>query len=1321
MRVRRPALAGIAGLAATAVLTGLIQAAPAFADPGPADPKPSGVQASGGQTAGGQASDPPTRVPDPAKRLGKQWRTSPDRAVTTAADSGGLKILVADSKDAYEWRTVATLAEPGMPADAWIGNSCVMDRDHAAVVYAPRTFTNKPDLMQGGAFAAVVDLKSGRVTKLPFTASLAYFDPTCNPETRTAVFSAFRDHRTRLVTVDTSGRTAADTKVDGQLTSAVPVKDGLVAAHGGKLVHVNPEDGKRRTLAAAEGVPFDIRPTSKGIAFLDRDGSTARARLWKGRGTPTTLAKGRLGEVALEQGTGGRAFLTGDTTEAELGGTAVTRLDVPAGTEVSSHGRLAVDPVLMPGVRTGLDRIGNAGKGFKKAEPSPRERMTEDPTDEDAAQPTVHSVATATGKKITQTVADTTGATGKESFSPALPATGESGRAAGKGTRAPQADARANNPVDTDRWCSIPRNDVKALALQPTPNQVEWAVNMAIRGELRAKWIKQGGWRSSLGTVDPQGMFPAPELKGGGRIPAQVLLGVLAQESNLWQAEGGAIPGQMGNPQAAIAGFYGHKGETSAEYWQIKWTLSDCGYGVGQVTDGMRLAGYEKEGETSLSPAKQRAVALDYSVNIAASMYILADKWNQVHTAGQKITVNNDDPSKPENWFAALWNYNLGFNENKGDGKPWGLGWYNNPANPFYPASRHPFMSDPRDAAKPQNWPYQEKVMGWAAWSMDTGYSYSTDGRQDWPGESGFSSAGFRPAWWVNPGQRDRVKPPLDAFCNDTNNCDAANPPDCPDAKCYEKYWWRGANVTWKANCEADCGHENIKYVTLREEPGRGTRLKYGTPECNSAPAGALIVESVPDNTDTYSSCGSSGTDAGSFQFTFHPNPAATGPGLGPFEAKGDLHQIGGGLGGHFWYTHTRDAAHLGGPGGRMTIDGTWTLGRDVDWARVYAHMPDTGAHTQQAHYVIKGVAGGDRHRYVNTHFSKNTWVELGVYRFTGTPRVELTNTTDDGTADEDVAWDAVAFQPLAGKPKHMVVAMGDSYTSGEGAGSYSPESDRDHGKSTWNACRRSDNSWPRKVVLPGQSSSLGELSKARSTSVDFLDVSCSGAHTWQMTSGNPTPWGKIGNYREKSQLDSGVLSADTTLVMLTIGGNDGDNFTNAVTNCYVIGVCDPDDYRGKVDQAVEDTGMLLAQIAAEAPNAQIVLMGYPRLVSDSPCVTANFDALNSLADYVRDKQKAKVEELRKSGSKVAFADPIPAFKGHGICDSDEWINRVVAGPNGDGDFHDGDPANQAPCLPWPGQNVCASLESFHPKNAGTTGYARVMDKALADMGYKGS
>ncbi|MFF3857508.1 hypothetical protein, partial [Micromonospora sp. NPDC002575] len=127
---------------------------------------------------------------------------------------------------------------------------------------------------------------------------------------------------------------------------------------------------------------------------------------------------------------------------------------------------------------------------------------------------------------------------------------------------------------------------------------------------------------------------------------------------------------------------------------------------------------------------------------------------------------------------------NLGFNPAGAPSEPWGLGWYNNPANPLYPPHRLPFLDTSlnpdanHDAAHPQDWPYEEKVMGWAAWSIDAGYSYATSGRQDWPGESGFASAGFRPAWWVNDLQRSDVSPPLDAFCNAANDCDPDNPPE---------------------------------------------------------------------------------------------------------------------------------------------------------------------------------------------------------------------------------------------------------------------------------------------------------------------------------------------------------------------------------------------------------------------------------------------------------------------------------------------------------------------------------------------------------------
>ncbi|MCX4406436.1 Tat pathway signal protein [Streptomyces sp. NBC_01764] len=965
--------------------------------------------------------------------LGKGWKTSTDRAVTAVADSDGLHLLAADSTTGYDWKTVTVLSEPQLPADTWIGNSCVMDDHHAAVAYAPRTFTNKPDLMMGGAFTAIVNLDDGSVTKLPFTASLAYFDPTCNPATHTAVFTALHDAKTRLVTVNAKGTTVADTTANGEITSAVPTKDGVVAAAGNRLVHVD-RKGKTAELAATKHAPYGIRVTGDGrVSYIDRTGDTDANVQTYAHGKKTTVASGQIAAMNLRQGTDGTVYLTGKASHGKgFTSSGIKTLGVSPDAEVSTHGRLAVDPVVSPAVLAGVDRINNAGRGFTKT--ASKEPAAETTPGHISHVLTITGAVPGTGKHTKQKAAEP-GSTAGGTPSPTL--TGSSKpQMSTMSVLTTAADSRANDPVDSDRWCSVPRNDVATQALQPTPNQVEWAVDMAVQGNLRSGYLTQGGWRSQTGisTIDPQGLFPKPALTGGGRIPAQVQLGILAQESNLWQAESGAIPGQMGSPLAAVDGFYGHEtGGSLSDFWAIHWNLSDCGYGVGQVTDGMRLAGYEKEHETSLPVSTQRAVAIDYTTNIAASLYILADKWNEVHESGQTIAVNNDDPAKPENWFTAVWNYNLGFNKKADEATNgnWGLGWYNNPANPVYPASRLAFMNtdlDPlaaKDAAHPQNWPYEEKVMGWASWSIDTGHSYATSGRQDWPGESGFSSAGFRPAYWNGTNgtvidqasakyHRAHATPPLDAFCNTKNNCDTANPPDCPDADCYKQYWWHESSTTWKSDCATSCGFENIKYVTAVSEPGRGTRLQYGTPVCSGAPSGAKVVDSVPAGTNTWSSCGTTTTD-GSFKFTFYPDPNATGPGLGQYDAKADLHQIGGGYQGHFWYTHARDADHLGGDAGRMTILGDWQLNSAISGgqAKVYVHIPDTGAQVPNASYKIITPFDTVTKTIDQGANASNTWVSLGAYNFKDQPpHVQLSNSTADGAADKDVAYGAVAFVP---------------------------------------------------------------------------------------------------------------------------------------------------------------------------------------------------------------------------------------------------------------------------------------------------------------------
>ncbi|MEV5240868.1 hypothetical protein AB0K89_17455 [Streptomyces cinnamoneus] len=1332
---------------------------------------------------------PPGRVTDPDGNLGKDWKTSKDRAVTAAADVGGLKILVADSETAYEWRTAAVLAEPGVSADSWIGNQCLMDRDHVATVYAPRSFTNKPDLMQGGAFAAIVDVRTGAVQKLPFTASLASFDPSCNTQTHTAAFTAFRgmnDPRTtqtRVVTVDTAGKALGKTAVQGEFTSAVPVEDGAVAASGRDLVHID-RSGTVKSLATGDGVPFDIRPAQGGkIGFVDRkDAKTAQAKVWHGRGKPAVVASGKLGELGLMPGEQGRVFLTGTPQGApKVEGTGVTRINAPAAKDISTRGRLAVDPVLTPGVRAGLARIKDAGKGFTTAEPDPQRRSAQAPeTVAGTEAVTVTSTATATGKKISQTVADTTAPGGKNP-SPALPAggTGASDNASNDGktkarrtahesaSRSLAADAdAAGDPRDTDRICAVSRNDVDAQALQPTPNQVEWAVDMAVRGQLRAPYLRQGGYRSQagLGTIDPQGLFPPPTLNGGGRIPANVMLGIMAQESNLWQAEGGALPGQMGNPLAAMDGYYGRKADKDDpdSYWRIHWDKSDCGYGVGQVTDGMRLAGHEKEGEKSLSPALQKAVAIDYATNIAASMKILADKWNEVHTDGQKVTVNNDDPSKVENWFTAVWNYNLGFNPVSAADKNagyWGLGWYNNPANPLYAKGwGHPFMdtdaggpSALKDAAHPQDWPYQEKVMGWAAWSIDTGFSYSTDGRQDWPGESGFSSAGFRPAWWTDKRFRSQVSPALDAFCNAANGCDAQNPPQCTKEECYRQYWWNRPNVTWKPDCTSTCGQESIKYATLIQEPGRGHRLLKGTPVCSGAPSEAKVVASVPDGTETWSDCGKV-SSAGSFQFRFNADSDKR------YEGKEDLHQIGGGYGGHYWYAHTRDREHLGGDGGRMAVTGTWTLGQDLDWARVLVHLPDTGAHTRKAKYHVVNTDSTSADRYVPQRAGR--WVSLGVFHFTGRPGVSLSNDTKDGTADEDIAWGAVAFQPLSGKPKNMVVAMGDSYSSGEGASEvdrdYYPETnyrDKNNDKAR-NACHRSRYAWSRQAALPGASKSIGELDDALDPGMDYHLIACSGARTYDVLGETQSYSGKVHAIDPKDylggempQIDQGYLDAHTTLVTISIGGNDS-RFTDIVQKCllsegganckektfdkldaavnnrdgqfygHTLEIAVP----GIIDQIVrKDVTTTLMRIHAKAPNAKIVLMGYPPLISgngsclkikvpglpDTGLSEASTGWLNGTAGVLATAMQRAADDAKQQGAQVWFSDPEKEFAGQAVCGDPENVHGIVKTLT----------RSDNPLTDWPViGRFGLSAQSFHPKIGGARRYADSLQKTMETM-----
>jgi hypothetical protein len=348
-------------------------------------------------------------------------------------------------------------------------------------------------------------------------------------------------------------------------------------------------------------------------------------------------------------------------------------------------------------------------------------------------------------------------------------------------------------------------------------------------------------------------------------------------------------------------------------------------------------------------------------------------------------------------------------------------------------------------------------------------------------------------------------------------------------------------------------------------------------------------------------------------------------------------------------------------------------------------------------------------------------------FHFTGQPSVSLSNVTADGRGVERVAWDAVAFQPLGGKPQHQIVAMGDSYASGEAATEgrgdhYYPETDYHNSRdeSTKNACHRSTMAWSRQATLPGQSHSVGALADAKVPQLDYQFIACSGARHYNILT--------TGQYSELPQIEQGYLDQHTTLVPLSIGGNDM-RFSDVVFRCFTRGGCqdssivarDPD--TGE-EIPGEETGPLkdwaegwardeirprlvatLHRIQQLAPNAQIVLMGYPRLVEENVlgCQVglelSELRWLNGLADMLARHMGGAVLDARSQhGVNAVFVDPRPEFAGRGICGPAPVIEGVVL------DRH-----SLADSYP-------VSMKAFHPNIAGARLYADALERVLGAL-----
>ncbi len=221
-----------------------------------------------------------------------------------------------------------------------------------------------------------------------------------------------------------------------------------------------------------------------------------------------------------------------------------------------------------------------------------------------------------------------------------------------------------------------------------------------------------------------------------------------------------------------------------------------------------------------------------------------------------------------------------------------------------------------------------------------------------------------------------------------------------------------------------------------------------------------------------------------------------------------------------------------------------------------------------------------------------------------------------------------------------VYAALGDSYSSGVGAGSYGSSG----------SCYRSSNAY-------------GQLWANAHSGTSFTFLACSGAKTGDVI----------------NQVNS--LPSTATLVTVTVGGNDA-GFSDVIQTCTLGSDSDCTNRVNTAKTYVNNTlPPLLTNtynaIKAKAPGARLVVLSYPRFYTvPGSCWVGLSDtkrtAINSGADTL-----ASVIQSRAASAGATFVDVRPSFVGHNICSSnDDYLHSLT----------------------WP------VIESYHPTVAGQSG-----------------
>ncbi len=217
----------------------------------------------------------------------------------------------------------------------------------------------------------------------------------------------------------------------------------------------------------------------------------------------------------------------------------------------------------------------------------------------------------------------------------------------------------------------------------------------------------------------------------------------------------------------------------------------------------------------------------------------------------------------------------------------------------------------------------------------------------------------------------------------------------------------------------------------------------------------------------------------------------------------------------------------------------------------------------------------------------------------------------------------AVTLAPAASAAaQSQYVALGDSYSSGVGTRVFYEEAGE---------CDRSPDAYGPKIAA------------AKGYALNF--EACSGAKT-----------------PEVNEKQLGKLSSTTSLVTITIGGNDA-GFSNVILNCALYyftcgeAISEANEFiKNKLPGLLETT---YKDIRAKATTAKVVVLGYPKLFTkEGKTCNVNFltsgneKKMNESAELLDGVIKARAEAL-----KFTFVNPTSAFESHEVCSSSEWLN----------------------------------------------------------------